>query len=217
MADRYINLKELLPLYLQAYKELAAPMDAETPEFQIIEAEHNRIIANRYIVTCDEEGIVRYEQLMGIQPKADDTLEDRIFRCITKWNVCLPYNYAFLDQKLRELCGAEYTLDLDIAGQTVTVKVGLAQKNQYDVVAEMLEEIVPCNLQLNLSLLYNQYRTLKPYPHIILAQFTHWELRNLSITRNLSAAVENIAVYTVDDLARFTVEEVADIGIRKKV
>ena len=144
MADRYINLKELLPLYLQAYKELAAPMDAETPEFQIIEAEHNRIIANRYIVTCDEEGIVRYEQLMGIQPKADDTLEDRIFRCITKWNVCLPYNYAFLDQKLRELCGAEYTLDLDIAGQTVTVKVGLAQKNQYDVVAEMLEEIVPC-------------------------------------------------------------------------
>ncbi|MFQ8776834.1 MAG: hypothetical protein ACLR78_04645 [Roseburia sp.] len=30
-------------------------MDAETPEFQIIEAEHNRIIANRYIVTCDEE------------------------------------------------------------------------------------------------------------------------------------------------------------------
>lgn len=58
MADRYINLKELLPLYLQAYKELAAPMDAETPEFQIIEAEHNRIIANRYIVTCDEEGIV---------------------------------------------------------------------------------------------------------------------------------------------------------------
>lgn len=138
MADRYINLKELLPLYLQAYKELAAPMDAETPEFQIIEAEHNRIIANRYIVTCDEEGIVRYEQLMGIQPKADDTLEDRIFRCITKWNVCLPYNYAFLDQKLRELCGAEYTLDLDIAGQTVTVKVGLAQKNQYDVVAEML-------------------------------------------------------------------------------
>ena len=28
MADRYINLKELLPLYLQAYKELAAPMDA---------------------------------------------------------------------------------------------------------------------------------------------------------------------------------------------
>ena len=94
---------------------------------------------------------------------------------------------------------------------------GLAQKNQYDVVAEMLEEIVPCNLQLNLSLLYNQYRTLKPYPHIILAQFTHWELRNLSIPRNLSAAVENIAAYTVDDLARFTVEEVADIGIRKKV
>ena len=31
MADRYINLKELLPLYLQAYKEVAATTDADIP------------------------------------------------------------------------------------------------------------------------------------------------------------------------------------------
>lgn len=95
MADRYINLKELLPLYLQAYKELAAPMDAETPEFQIIEAEHNRIIANRYIVTCDEEGIVRYEQLMGIQPKAeyvgrpDFQMHNKV-ECVSAVQLCFP-------------------------------------------------------------------------------------------------------------------------------
>lgn len=70
MADRYINLKELLPLYLQAYKELAAPMDAETPEFQIIEAEHNRIIANRYIVTCDEEGIRQQSRIRSDHRKS---------------------------------------------------------------------------------------------------------------------------------------------------
>ncbi|MFQ8776833.1 MAG: hypothetical protein ACLR78_04640 [Roseburia sp.] len=94
------------------------------------------------------------------------------------------YNYAFLNQKLKELCGAEYTLDLTLPARHVTVKVGLAQKNQYDVVAEMLEEIVPCNLQLKLYCTISTW-TSNHIQYIILAQFTHWELRNLSIPWNL--------------------------------
>ena len=172
MEDRYINLKELLPLYLQEYSELAEIMDTETPEFRLLESRHNRMIDNRYIISCDEEGIARFEKILGMTPKSDDTLEDRIFRCLTKWNVCLPYNYAFLERKLKELCGTEYAIDFDIPGQTMIVKIGIAQKNQYDSVVDILDEIVPCNILLNTELLYNQYRSLKPYPHIILGQFT---------------------------------------------
>ena len=165
MEDRYINLKELLPLYLQEYSELAEIMDTETPEFRLLESKHNRMIDNRYITSCDEEGIARFEKILGVTPKSDDTLEDRIFRCLTKWNVCLPYNYAFLERKLKELCGTEYAIDFDIPGQTMIVKIGIAQKNQYDSVVDILDEIVPCNILLNTELLYNQYKTLKPYPH----------------------------------------------------
>ena len=217
MDDRYINLKEMLPPYLQQYEELSQVMDTETPEFRLLETLHNQMVNNRYITTCDEEGIARYEKILGITPKSDDALEDRVFRCLTRWNVCLPYNYAFLERKLKELCGTEYALNLDIPGQTLLVKIGIAQKNQYDVVVEMLEDIVPCNLLLVTELLYNRHMDLKPYPHIILAQFTHWELRNISIPKNLSNEVENVAAYTVDDLSRFTVEQVAEIGLRKKV
>lgn len=217
MDDRYINLKELLPLYLQQYKELAEIMDTETPEFQLLESRHNQLVRNRYISTCNEDGIARYEKILGITSKSDDTLEDRIFRCLTKWNVALPYNYAFLERKLKELCGKEYSLALDFAGQTLTVKIGIAQKNQYDVVVDMLEEVVPCNLLLKTSLLYNRYMDLKPYPHIVLGQFTHWELRNISIPKNLSSSVENISGHTVEELSRFTVEQVAEIGLRKVV
>ena len=216
MEDRYINLKELLPLYLQEYSELAEIMDTETPEFRLLESRHNRMIDNRYIISCDEEGIARFEKILGMTPKSDDTLEDRIFRCLTKWNVCLPYNYAFLERKLKELCGTEYAIDFDIPGQTMIVKIGIAQKNQYDSVVDILGEIVPCNILLNTELFYNQYKTLKPYPHIILGQFTHWELRNISIPKNLSSKVENIANYTMEELSRFTVEQVAEIGLRKR-
>lgn len=217
MADRYINLKELLPPYLREYRELAEIMDTETPELRLLESGHNRMVDNRYIITCDEDGIGRYEQILGITPKADDTLDDRIFRCLLKWNVCLPYNYAFLVRKLKELCGTEYALAMDFPGQSLSVKIGLAQKNQYDEVVAMLREVVPCNILLDTSLLYNQYRSLKPYPHIILGQFTQWELRNISIPRNLDSAAKNIAEYTVADLARFTAEQVAAIGLRKVV
>ena len=217
MTDRYINLRELLPLYLQQYKELAEIMDTETPEFRLLESRHNQLVNNRYISTCDEDGIARYEKILGITPKGDDTLEDRIFRCLMKWNTALPYNYAFLERKLKELCGKEYSLSLDFPGQTLSVKIGIAQKNQYDVVIDMLEEVVPCNLLLKTALLYNRYMDLKPYPHIILGQFSHWELRNISIPKNLSPSVENVAEYTVEELSRFTVEQVAEIGLRKVV
>lgn len=217
MDDRYINLKELLPLYLQQYKELAEIMDTETPEFRLLESRHNQLVRNRYISTCNEDGIARYEKILGITPKRDDTLEDRIFRCRMKWNASLPYNYAFLERKLKELCGREYSLSLDFSRQTLTVKIGIAQKNQYDEVVRMLEEVVPCNLALNTELLYNRYMDFKLYPHIILAQFTHWELRNISIPKNVSSDVKNIAGYTVEELARFAVWQMAEIGLRKVV
>ena len=53
MENRYINLKELLPLYLQEYSELAEIMNTETPEFRLLESRHNRMIDNRYIISCD--------------------------------------------------------------------------------------------------------------------------------------------------------------------
>lgn len=178
MENRYINLKELLPLYLQEYSELAEIMNTETLEFRLLESRHNRMIDNRYIISCDEEGISRFEKILSVTPKSNDTLEDRIFRCLTKWNVSLPYNYAFLERKLRELCGTEYTIDFDIPGQTMIVKIGIAQKNQYDSVVDILEEIVPCQIVLDISLLYNQHLTLAKFTHAQLAKFTHTQLRN---------------------------------------
>ena len=69
MENRYINLKELLPLYLQEYSELAEIMNTETPEFRLLESRHNRMIDNRYIISCDEEGIARFEKILGMTPK----------------------------------------------------------------------------------------------------------------------------------------------------
>lgn len=178
MDDRYINLKELLPLYLQQYKELAEIMDTETPEFRLLESRHNQLVRNRYIFTCNEDGIARFEKILGITLKSDDTLEDRIFRCLTKWNISLPYNYAFLEMKLKELCGDEYSIMLDFENQTLVVIVGLSRKNQYNAVADMLNEIIPCNILIKVYLMYNTYGILANHTYGKLSNYTHNQLRN---------------------------------------
>lgn len=216
MENRYINLKELLPAYLQEFRELAEIMDTETPELELLEKGHNQIVDNRYIVSCDEDGIARYEKLLDLRPKADDSLADRIFRCITRWNISIPYNYAMLERKLRELCGNEYSLHMDAAAQKVTIKIGIARKSQYDTALKILDEIIPYNLLLDVSILYNQHKLLAGYPYIILSQFTHWELKNMDIPGNLSSEVIHMANHKVEDVAKFTTEQITNYGLRVK-
>lgn len=169
---------ELLPPYLREYTELKEIMTVEGSEIETINTTHNQLVDNRYIQTCDETGIKRFESMLGITPLMNDTLDDRKFRCITVWNQKLPYNYSVLEAKLKSLCGKDgYEILSDFAAQTVLVKLALTQKNQYDTVAKLIDEILPCNLVTTIRLMYNTHEILGQYTHEQLAQYTHKQLR----------------------------------------
>ena len=61
---------------------------------------------------------------------------------------------------------------------TLTVRVMLKVKQNYDDVETLLNRIVPENLVLDLSLMYNQHQTLAAFTHAQLAAYTHYFLRN---------------------------------------
>ena len=48
-------------------------------------------------------------------------------------------------------------------------------------VARMLDEMVPLNIVLDVSILYNTHRMLQPYTHAQLAQKTHYAIRTEEI------------------------------------
>lgn len=147
MSDRYINLKELLPLYLQEYKELAEIMDTETPELRLLESRHNQLVNNRYISTCDEDGIARYEKILGITPKSDDTLGSRKARVLLKWNDAVPYNFEYLKRQLNAICGEDhYEICMDFDKQQLTLKVSVSVKGVLGVMDELLYFILPANI-----------------------------------------------------------------------
>lgn len=153
-------------------------MKVETEEIENLTKAHNQIIDNRYIQFCDESGIERFEKVLGATPFADDTLEDRKMRCLIKWNQRLPYNYSALNNRLIGLCGADgYYLDLNFASQKLVVKLALGVRNQFSIVKEMIESIVPCNIVTEVALMYNTHEMLSNRTHEQLATRTHESIR----------------------------------------
>ena len=176
---RIIDLKALLPQLMTEYTELEGIMTVETTELNGVETEHEALVNNRYITTCNEDGVARFEHIMSIVPNSNDTLEDRQFRCISKWNQTIPYNYKVLDEKLAMLCGEDmYELIVDFANQRVFVKLALANENQFQSVVDLVNSIVPCNMLINVSIMYNSHEVLSKLTYEQLSAYTHEQLRN---------------------------------------
>ena len=70
--------------------------------------------------------------------------------------------------------GPNYSVKLDANNYVLTVRVALTSKNVLSDVAKLLDRVVPSNLLIDLSLLYNQ---LSKFTHEELKKYTHIQLR----------------------------------------
>ena len=70
-------LVDYLPEVVKQIKEMQAITAAEQPEFDLIEATIEQILANALIATADEHGIEKFEKELGIEPTKEQTLEER--------------------------------------------------------------------------------------------------------------------------------------------
>lgn len=157
-------------------QEIIKAVDAELDN---VRTEQARILNNFFIQTADETAITRYEKMLGILPKASETLDDRRFRLLTLYKGDLPYTYLALKHELEDIVGAEnLEMTLDPAACTLEVYIGLAVRSQCDTVYDIVKKMLPANIALTYSLKYNQHGTLAKYTHAQLAELTHYHLRN---------------------------------------
>ena len=152
MAKEVHLLNYWMPLLrkLKEFKEIAK---TEEPELRYILAAIDRTLANFFIESADEYGIKRYEDMMGIVPEETDTLDTRRFRVLTKWNNYVPYTEPELYRRLVSICGSEDAFDLEEHYKEywlrVTTHLGVA--GAFDMVANTLDDMLPCNLVLELA------------------------------------------------------------------
>lgn len=174
------NLIDYLPEFLKNIREYKAILtDAVQPEVVELNDAIDNAMNDQFIQDATENGVSRWEKMLKIVPRATQSLDDRKFVILTRMNEQLPYTMTSLKQRLETLCGKNgYVVSLDANNFLLTVRIALTAQNAYKSVCEMLEKVVPANMVIDVSLLYNKNEQLSVYTHEQLSAYTHEELRN---------------------------------------
>lgn len=180
---RQVDIINYLPPILKEYKELISIAAAENPEINLLWTTLENVMNDQFVDKLTDNGAKRWEKILTIVPKGTDTLDFRRFRIKTRLNEKLPYTYRVLEQQLITLCGEDgYSLELQNNEYTLKVRIDLIAKSKFNDVNDLLSRIVPANIVIDLSLLYNSYFTLAQFTHAQLSAYTHDQLRNEVLT-----------------------------------
>lgn len=174
------KLIEYIPPFLRNVKEYNIILEnSEQPEMILLWDALNNGLNDQFVIDATENGVSRWEKILGIVPKATLTLNERKFTILTKINEQLPFTITTLKEQLKNLCGEDgYVLTLNGDNYTLDVKVALTAINNFEDVKSLLQRVVPANLVVTLSLKYNQQELLTKYTHEQLQAYTHYDLRN---------------------------------------
>lgn len=173
------ELIDYLPDFLKQFREFKQLMYTEQPQMEKLWNYIDDTLANFFISDATNDGLKRFETILSIKPKDTDSLSDRRFRILSRWNEQLPYTMNVLKMQLTSLCGTNgYLVELNNREYTLVVKVALTAKNNFIDVGNYLEKVVPVNMVIDLSLLYNQHQTLAKYMHTQLSIYTQQQLRD---------------------------------------
>lgn len=173
-----MSVKDYWIKSFQQLLEAQAIAATEDVDLLNLQTEVAALLDDQFIAEATEYGIARRESILGIQPFADDTLETRRFRIETKWRNLLPYTYRQLENKLTEIVGAGgYTIVLDHNAYTLTVTLNLGNKRMFADAQEAVENMVPANMAITVTLGYNRHMDLVGFTHAGLSVMTHQEIR----------------------------------------
>ncbi len=172
------SLIDYLPEFLRDVEENKAILTlAEQPEVKMTWDALKNVMNDQFVIDATENGISRWEKMLKIIPKNEETLEERKFTILTRINEQLPFTMTTLKSQLNSLCGVNNS-EVSLNGFTLLVKVALSAKNSFNDVTSLLKRIVPANMVVEVTLKYTQHDALAKYTHKELSAYTHEQLRN---------------------------------------
>ena len=142
---RNVNLASYLPSFLAEFKENIALLDAENPEFEFLWKSFDRILKNEYISTANEYGLSRFEDIVGIKPLPDDTLESRRSRVLSRWFNHIPLTLKGLKKRLALICG-EQGYSVTIKDYIITISVYTRFDSQKEELKQLINDVIPANM-----------------------------------------------------------------------
>ena len=145
---RDVDLNSYLPPYLKGYVEMAETLKAEDPEFKLLWTQVDRLLKNQFIEDADEYGISRREEIIGILPSSQDTLESRRSRVQALWWNPTPYSIRAFVAKIADLCSENgYSVDKTrLEEYWLGLTTHLSNYGQVDNLKQLILGMPPCNI-----------------------------------------------------------------------
>ncbi|MBR1810238.1 MAG: DUF2313 domain-containing protein [Clostridia bacterium] len=174
------RLFDCLPPIFENIREFQCIFDAVAAALNRLSAGLSQCAANRSVFAdgINQAGIDRWGQALKLNLDGL-SFDEKIFEIKTRLLEQRPYNIARIKGMLEKLCGKDgYQFDVDPAGQTVHVKLALAQKANFDSVKNLLERVIPANMALNIVIMYNVYDKFAGTTHDALTESTHEKMRS---------------------------------------
>lgn len=146
------KLIDYLPPIMQNFSEIKEIMKVEQAEMNLLDVNIQRVLDNAFIEDCDEYGIKKYENILGITASNIETLESRKARVALKWNDMIPYTYKVLVGRLNGLCGINnYTIDADLSNYYFHFYVHLEMFSEVGALEDMLNDMLPANIKYDIT------------------------------------------------------------------
>ncbi len=142
-------------------------------------------VDNKFPATAGEDGISRWEKILGLSNPLNSSLKSRREAVRAKLMAKPPINLRKLQSVIEEYMGVEVTIS--ISNYVVTVGYrGETLVNDLTPLYATIYEMIPANLIVNIIRLYNTHSELAPNTHIDLQKYTHDQLRTSEVFRNVN-------------------------------
>lgn len=107
-----------------------------------------RLKENFFVQTADADTLKQWERLMNISARPSDTLDFRRERILTRLMQTAPFTYWHLKERLTELFGDEFTLEVDAENCAIKILVTSGRYGAVDLLNDLIYNVIPAHLDV---------------------------------------------------------------------
>lgn len=186
---------------IEEFKRIAKIYDAQ---LVLIWDELDRMMENRHMDSMEDAECAYWENLMQIRLTGEETLEDRRRNIKGRWVSSLPYTQKKLREVLDAMVGAPYyKLEINPKEKYLKVSLMLEAISKDDYIYNLMRAMTPADMVVKVMIIYNRYRSFKPYTHQQMAAYTHYQLRTATDFETEFNTQSHLATYKHNQLSSY--------------
>ncbi len=157
-----MEYREYLPEILRGIADFQGLGTSLDPETEPLREKMREAAGECFAETASEEGIARFEHLLGIRAGAEDSLEIRRARVMGRFQGLPPFSIGWLREMLTADCGADgFSVSQNTEECWLRVRVTQVRENYAEMLGEKLREQIPAAIVLRMGVLHRQRKAAR--------------------------------------------------------